>query len=112
MASANARRLRLKGGKDGGATAPGEGKRRTKSCHPWTRLDTPFAPVRFPPKSLLGGDRPACRPSTSPLTGSAEQVAAEPAGWLGVTRGLVGLAKTDPLKRACMKNALHFGEAG
>ncbi|MFZ2955384.1 MAG: hypothetical protein WA705_00610, partial [Candidatus Ozemobacteraceae bacterium] len=49
-------------------------------------LVMPLAPVRFPPNAALGGDHPTCRPSTSPLTGSAEQVAAEPAGWTGEAR--------------------------
>ena|GEM_PF-3992173 len=73
MTSATARRLRLKGGKDGGATAPGEGQAARQAVPSLAHLVTPLAPVRFPPKSLLGGDRPACRPSTSPLTGSAQR---------------------------------------
>jgi len=64
---------RLKGGKDGGATAPGEGQAACQAVPSLAHLVMPLAPVRFPPKSDLGGDRPACRPPTSPLTGSAQR---------------------------------------
>ncbi|MBF0501210.1 MAG: hypothetical protein HQM09_13815 [Candidatus Riflebacteria bacterium] len=48
--------------KDGGATAPGEGKRPANPYRPWTRLATPIAPVRFPAKAPWPEDHPACRP--------------------------------------------------
>ncbi len=94
VASATARRLRLKGGKDGGATAPGEGQAARQAVPSLAHLVMPLAPVRFPPKSDLGGDRPACRPSTSPLTGGrSTSLSGHRQARVGVHRKLIGLAK-------------------